>query len=298
MTEKAAIVEHLGQSAVLLPQLLSKALDANDRAKLRMTVLQDALAHAQNPALSPTKLDSGPRAIGLDCLALQAALSGARFVDGEHISLPGGKALFEGLKADLAAMIEPLKVGDPNAAEKFAVRAKAVGGELFAVSEGAVPRALIAFITSASRRDGDSAHLLVMELHKAINELAAKTAVETVDGAAVHGLDASDKARVAAFMRGLNRTRPLAFGHPGLGTSATRSGEALIIQNDIGATDAHVIVIRVIGFAVTITYTDVHRARARFFMKLIGQEAEWSTPAEQTVKELIGTSVRTHHWPL
>jgi hypothetical protein len=38
MTKKTAIVAHLGESAVLLPQLLSWALDANDRAKLRMTV--------------------------------------------------------------------------------------------------------------------------------------------------------------------------------------------------------------------------------------------------------------------
>ena len=38
MTEKTAIVAHLGERAVLLPQLLSRALDANERAKLRMTL--------------------------------------------------------------------------------------------------------------------------------------------------------------------------------------------------------------------------------------------------------------------
>ncbi len=39
-------------------------------------------------------------------------------------------------------------------------------------------------------------------------------------------------------MRGLNRTAPLAFGHPGLGTTAVRANARLIIQNDIGTTDA------------------------------------------------------------
>ena len=50
MTGKTAIVQSLGETAVLLPALLSQALSANERAKLRMTVLQDALAYARNPA--------------------------------------------------------------------------------------------------------------------------------------------------------------------------------------------------------------------------------------------------------
>ena len=146
-----------------------------------------------------------------------------------------------------------------------------------------VPRALIDSITTASGL-GDSAHMLVMDLHRAINRLSAKTAVETLAGAAVHGLDASDRPRMEAFMRGVNRTRHLAFGHPGLETSATRTGGALLIENDIGATDAHVIVIRVDGTAATITYTDVHRARTQFFTKLLGPEVKWSTPLEQKAK--------------
>ena len=43
-------------------------------------------------------------------------------------------------------------------------------------------------------------------------------------------------------MRGLNRTAPLKFDHPGLDTAATRDGERLLIQNDIGTNDAHVLV--------------------------------------------------------
>ena len=60
-------------------------------------------------------------------------------------------------------------------------------------------------------------------------------------------LGPGDDALVRAFMAGLNRTAPLKFNHPGLGTTATRAGDRLILQNDIGTTDAHVIVVHVEG---------------------------------------------------
>ena len=52
-------------------------------------------------------------------------------------------------------------------------------------------------------------------------------------------------------MAGLNRTAPLKFDHPGLATTATRAGVRLVIQNDIGMTDAHVIVLHVEGLTVS-----------------------------------------------
>jgi hypothetical protein len=69
----------------------------------------------------------------------------------------------------------------------------------------------------------------------------------------------------------------LKFGHPGLATTAARSGNRLTIQNDIGETDAHVVVIVVEPDATTITYTDVHLARAKFFTGLLQDFAvQWS----------------------
>ena len=133
----------------------------------------------------------------------------------------------------------------------------------------------------------DSVHLLVMDLHKALNGVAAAAAVEEIDGAHVYGLDDAGRARVRAFMGGLNRTARLAFGHPGLETTAGRVGARLTIQNDIGATDAHVLVVHVEGLAVTTTYTDVHRIRAKFFMTLFADEAvEWSPLAENQDRDL------------
>ena len=112
-----------------------------------------------------------------------------------------------------------------------------------------------------------------MDLHKQLNALQAGLAEETIDGAAAYGLADADRPRVAAFMAGLNRTARLKFDHPGLGTTATRCGDRLVIQNDIGTTDAHVVVIHVEGLTVSVTYTDVHEQRLRFFQDMLASKA-------------------------
>jgi len=98
-----------------------------------------------------------------------------------------------------------------------------------------------------------------------------------VAGAHVHSLGPDDRPLVEAFMRGVDSTRALKFNHPGLDTTAARSGPRLIIQNDIGETDAHVLVISIENLVVTVTMTDVHRARAEFFCGLFDHFAvHWS----------------------
>jgi hypothetical protein len=88
----------------------------------------------------------------------------------------------------------------------------------------------------------------------------------------VYGLGKGDGAiLVSAFMKGVNRTAKSKFDHPGLGTTATRSGDVLMIQNDVGQTDAHVIVIRIKGDVASATYTDVHRQRLLFFQAMLNK---------------------------
>ena len=108
-----------------------------------------------------------------------------------------------------------------------------------------------------------------MDLHRELNALQAALAEEVLDGASVYGLADGDKAKVKAFMAGVNRTAALKFNHPGLGTTATRSGDRLVIQNDIGTTDAHVIVIHVEALTVTVTYSDVHPERVQFLRAML-----------------------------
>jgi uncharacterized protein Yka (UPF0111/DUF47 family) len=135
-------------------------------------------------------------------------------------------------------------------------------------------------MTRVAGADGDTVHQLVMDLHRALNQLQAAIARESIDGARTYGLTDTDRALVRAFMTGLNETAGLKFDHPGLGTTATRASGRLSIQNDIGTTDAHVIVLNVTGLEATLIYTDVHRRRAEFFRDLLAPAAvSWDQAA-------------------
>ena len=70
-------------------------------------------------------------------------------------------------------------------------------------------------------------------------------------------------------MTGLHRTAPLKFDHPGLDTAATHDGERLLIQNDIGTNDAHVLVIQVVARTIMLTYSDLHATRFAFFQRAL-----------------------------
>ena len=189
---------------------------------------------------------------------------------------PGLRGFWKGFPS-ISTMLAPVEIIDPESGKSLQARFADLQKRIPSVPDSVIGRDEISRMTSARRGREDSLHLLVMDVHKALNRVAARTAVEVIDGAHVHHLDPDDRDRVAAFMRGLNRTAPLAFGHPGLATTAARVGARLTIQNDIGATDAHVLVVHVEHGLVSVTYTDVHRVRAKFFSSLFETwNVEWS----------------------
>ena len=289
MVAKVEVVKKLGERAVLLPALIEEALAANDRLKIRLTMLQEAGAQASEPSRSAPSMEREIRSVGLDSPAFSAAISGARRIDAESFLAPGAELLAKGIADDLTTMIKPVEVGRPDAAASLQARLEAILKTLPDFREDRVTRAEVVRLVSARRGGADSLHLLVMDLHKGINRIAAAAAVEEIDGAKAHGLDEAGRARVRALMAGLNRTAKLAFGHPGLETTAAKVGDRLTIQNDIGATDAHVLVIHVDGRTVTTTYTDVHRVRAKFFMSMFeGEPCAWSPLAEEHDRALAG----------
>ncbi|HTU54787.1 MAG TPA: hypothetical protein VMF62_12530 [Acetobacteraceae bacterium] len=289
MTAKIAVVERLGERAVLLPSLLGEALEANDRLKLRMSLLQEASVQAAMPGRQPRDFGPERRASGLADPALDRLIAGARAVGPGKLLLPGADALLLPIASDLAAMLAPLEAAGADTGGVLARRVEAVEKSIPVAAGDTLGLADIEGLTSASPDGPESLHLLVMDLHKALNRLAAETAVETLDGARVHGLAEEDRRRVKSFMRGLNRTAPLAFGHPGLGTTAVRAGGRLTIQNDIGTTEAHVLVVHVEPEAVTITYTDVHHIRAKFFVCLFAREVvAWTPLGDKPEGELGG----------
>ena len=274
---KSHIIEELGQADILLPSLVAEGLAANDRIKVRMSALQAAVQHAREPAHVPTDLAVECRAAGISPAALAALVGGAHLAGDGRLAAPHLAALLKEMNDDAVSMIHAVSAGSAPEGRSAEARLAAIStaGLLDAANDIAIDR--ITRLTGVSSHGDDSLHRLVMDLHKALNRLAANCAEEIIAGAHVFGLRPEDRACIEGFMRGLNQTRPLKFNHPGLDTMATRSGERLLIQNDIGTTDAHVVVIAVSGHSVTVTYTDVHLARAKFF---IGQferfAATWS----------------------
>lgn len=286
MVGKLAIVEALGESALLLPSLLSAALSANDRLKIRLSLLQEAAARANGQRGGPD-FAAERRSVGLDDADYGELLAGARPLDGQIFVAPGAEKLAQGFGPDLDAMLAPLVAAGAEEAASLKHRLDLLRPSFPAFADDRVAEQEIRALASARRDGADSLHLLVMDLHRALNRLAAATAVEEISGAQCSGLDDVARARVRAFMSGLNRTKILAFGHPGLDATAGMSGKTLVIQNDIGTTDAHVLVVHVDDLTASVTYTDVHRARAKFFIaQFSGFAVEWSPLAEKSRRDL------------
>jgi len=266
---KTDIVNELGENPLLLPAYVDQALEANNRIKYYFTLLQEARRFADHPESGAADLRTERGVAGIPDSSLDAIISGTqRMADGRYY-IPRVEQLHDSIVAALETMLAPLRVGrGQNMVASYEQRLKDLLDVIGTISGDEVSGDYIDRVTHGRRDRSDSLHLLVMDVHKLINRLQSELAQENIDGARAYGLTDPDRVLVRAFMAGLNRTAPLKFDHPGLDTTATRSGDRLIIENDIGTTDAHVLVIHVDGLQVTLTYTDVHEQRAAFFESL------------------------------
>jgi len=282
--QKTQAVSSLGEHRLMLPAWVKAALAANDRLKGYLTVFQTAAAHAAHPATEVPDLARDLAAAGLDGAWLHDVAAAARKVD-EDLLLPDMPRLVKSLEDDLSTMARPVLETAGEGAD--AVRVKHWLDWLRSLPPDRLGARHVDALTRGRRGDGDSVHLLVMDLHKQINKLSGELASEVIDGANVWDLQPQDRTRVAAFMRGLNRTAPLKFDHPGLDTAATRDGERLLLQNDIGTNDAHVLVLQLAGRTITLTYSDLHRIRFEFFQSLLLPfGARWSQVESRTTPSL------------
>jgi uncharacterized protein Yka (UPF0111/DUF47 family) len=283
--QKTQAVAALGQRKLMLPSWVKAALAANDRLKVYLTVLQAAASHASHPDRDPPDLAREVAAAGLSSNWLHDVAATARQVNDELL-IPDMPRIAKCFVDDLATMARPVLETTHEGAEPYP-RVQHWLDWLGALPADRLNTKQIEALTQGRRGGQDSLHLLVMDLHRKINRLAGELASEVIDGANVWELRPEDRAHVAAFMRGLNRTAPLKFDHPGLDTAATRDGVRLLIQNDIGTNDAHVLVLQVVARTITLTYSDLHRKRLAFFQALlIPFGAKWSGPESHARAEL------------
>lgn len=266
---KTQILTAIGETLLQPAVQLNEALAANDRIKYLFSLLQLALSYAEHPEGSAGTLKKERVACGIDDAELDTVVARSRMA-GKLCCVPGAASILSRVVADLGVMAAPVLAGRPKG---LAARIELLLKALPAAKDDLLDPDAVSAMMQAGHDRGDSLHRLVMDLHKRLNATQSELSEEKLDGAAVYGLSDSDRPLVSAFMAGVNRTTKLKFNHPGLATTATRSGSRLVIQNDIGTTDAHVIVIHVEALTVSVTYTDVHPERLAFFKEMLQSQA-------------------------
>ena len=296
---KTQILEAIGETELQPASRLNDALTANDRIKYIFSLLQIALAYAEHPDGSGATLKKERLACGIDDPELDTVIAGSR-MSGKLCHLPGAARILRRLTSELRLMAAPVvadQLGHPaNLPTSFEARLNTLLKAMPAATDDLLdPDAVSAMMQAGSGRP-DSLHRLVMDMHKRLNAMQSDLSEEKLDGAAVYALEEADRPLVTAFMAGVNRTARLKFNHPGLATTATRTGSRLVIQNDIGTTDAHVIVIHVEALTVSVTYTDVHAERLAFFKEMLQPQAViWDKESTSALAEGAAFYMATGH---
>jgi len=285
MLAKKTMIRELGEDELILPTLVNTALAANDRIKYYFTLLQAAQARARHPRGDYSNLRTEREAAGIDNPAFDRIVSESQMAGPGQYQIPDAGAILSGIRSCLKDMAAPVISRNDEKGGMFRARLEALLSGIPQVEGDIVADEVIQKITAGEQSAGDSVHLLVIDLHKALNTLQADLASEIIDGAMTYLLEDDDRELVAAFMRGVRRTAPLKFDHPGLGTTATRTGRKLVIQNDIGMTDAHVLVVNIENNTVSVIYTDIHMPRLQFFQSLF---EDWEVAWEDTLSRKSG----------
>ncbi|MBD3163302.1 MAG: hypothetical protein GF346_12555 [Candidatus Eisenbacteria bacterium] len=290
MTKKHEILDLLGEGSLLVERRLNEGLLANDRAKYYLALIGLAHDQALSPRIEPNNLSLERMLSGIDDTWLDAVIPAARRVD-DAIQIPRVGELVQRLFDETESMIGGVESCRRAEARDLRRRLDGLKEDLLERFDDRIDSTVVERLTSADRQGGEKLHLVVMDAHKAISRCGRQLAREKIGGIAVYGISEKDRTAVAAFAEGINRTAPLRFDHPGLGSTGTRIGDRLVLQNDIGQTDAHIFILSVEENAVDFTYTDVHRRRLQFFQSLLDPlSPEWKTQEMQRSEALPESS--------
>ena len=272
---KNHIAEAIGNRALLVPDLVNRGLAAHDRLKYYLALLEAAAAFAQAPTQKPATLKTEREASGVTNAALDEVVAASRMVGETMVRIPGAASVLRMLFDSVRQMLEPVRSAATwrtdlrERASVYAHRLDQLVAQAPPGGDDQLPMAAVAAITRRSHNGHDTIHQLAMDLHWELNRLHTNVSLESIDGAKAHGLTEADRVLVRAFMKGLHETASLRFDQHGLDTTATRDGDRLSIESDLGAADVPVVVVHVTGLVATIMYTDRHRPRFRFFRDLL-----------------------------
>src|SRR5919198_779073 len=175
MSEKSRIVAALGERRLLLPFLLNEALGANDRAKFRLTLLQMAMAHGDAPEEAFSDLRTERLACGIADPSYDDVVAGT-VRRGDSYAIPTAGELCAALRDDVAAMIAPFEAAQKPEADGYHRRLRELSATAWIGEDGTIAGGTIAALGSGDPARGDSLHLLIMEMHKALNGLQSEIA--------------------------------------------------------------------------------------------------------------------------
>src|SRR6516164_5962065 len=123
---KSQIIRELGQADILLPALVTDALAANDRIKVRMSALQAAARHAQQPSLPAADFADECHSAGMPPGALASLIKGAHLAGQGRVSAPNLGQLLDDIHDDTAAMIRAVSAGNAVEGETARTRLAAI----------------------------------------------------------------------------------------------------------------------------------------------------------------------------
>ena len=108
MATKAAILESMGERSLLLPELIARGLEAHDRLKYYLTLLQTAYTYAQSPSGPVPDLRGERQAAGVSDESLDTVIGASRMVTPATMYLPNAAALVDRIFLDVRQMLEPV----------------------------------------------------------------------------------------------------------------------------------------------------------------------------------------------
>ena len=302
---KVAIIEKIGESGVLLPELITRGLAAHDRLKYYLTLLHTAYTHALAPSRPAPSLRTQREASGLEDVSLDRVIESSVDRGGETVYTPGGCVIVATVFEESRRMLQPLLMAGTarsdlrGRTEIYKRRLDDLFAHAPVCADDLLTKSTIRVLTKLSENGHDTMHQLAIDLHWELNRLQTSVTMETVDGARVYSILDKERTLIRAFMKGVNETASLKLDHPGLGTTAAHEGERLTIQNELGMTQAHVLVLHVADLSVTVTYADVHPARIRFLQEMLQtHDVEWTpaeTPAGEDYEMTVGQFTAATH---
>ncbi|HWQ66697.1 MAG TPA: hypothetical protein VN372_07485 [Methanospirillum sp.] len=266
---KTKILEEIGEYNLLLPYLVQKALTAGDKSQYYLNIIKAAIDNAENPDIKRDPLSDLRERVDIKNQKFDSVISETRISPEGMYHIPFFDEIIARLSAAILDLVNPFSsetyYSNPPLLERAQLLLDTFTGPEFPLYRNDERINLL-----HEEYPGENFISLIREVEEILIPLQEKMAPEDVYGSTAYMIEPEDMYLIRSFMIGLNRTESLRFDHPGLGTQVIRVGDSLIIENEVGMTDAHVLVLLINGLNVTIRYTDVHLSRVSFFQSVMG----------------------------